>query len=97
MNVRVHTFAHLRNYLPSGQGPAELTLADGATVADLFAALRIPATVEVVMIVNGRRADVPPRGCRHAAEQGRRGHAVPADGRRLIPARRQRLNPFDFI
>lgn len=61
MNVRVHTFAHLRTYLPSGQGPADLTLADGSTVADLFAALRIPATVEVVMIVNGRRADAATR------------------------------------
>ena len=56
MKVRLHTFAHLRDYAPSGQRLAELTLADGATVADLFATLRIPATVAVVMLVNGRRA-----------------------------------------
>jgi molybdopterin converting factor small subunit len=57
MKVRVHTFAHLRTYAPAGRRHAELTLADGATVADLFLALRIPATVAAVMLVNGRRAD----------------------------------------
>jgi molybdopterin converting factor small subunit len=57
MKVRVHTFAHLRTYAPAGRRPAELTLAEGATVADLFLALRIPATVAAVMLVNGRRAD----------------------------------------
>lgn len=61
MKVRVHPFANLRNYAPSGPEPAELTLADGATIADLFAVLQIPATVEAVMLVNGRRADAATR------------------------------------
>jgi molybdopterin converting factor small subunit len=57
MKVKVHAFANLRDYAPGGQGGCELSLADGATVADLIAALRIPATVEAVILVNGRRAD----------------------------------------
>jgi molybdopterin converting factor small subunit len=61
MKVSVHTFAHLRDYAPTGGKEAELDLADGATVADLFAALRIPATLEAVLLVNGRRADAATR------------------------------------
>jgi len=61
MKVTVRTFAHLRGYAPAGQGAAEVILADGATVAALLAALRIPKTVEAVMLVNGRRADAATR------------------------------------
>jgi molybdopterin converting factor small subunit len=61
MKVRVNTFANLREYAPAGQSGFELALADGATVADVFAALRIPATVEAVRLVNGRRADAATR------------------------------------
>jgi molybdopterin converting factor small subunit len=61
MKVYVHAFAHLRDYAPAGRGPAELTLADGAIVADLLAVLQLPATVEAVMLVNGRRADAATR------------------------------------
>jgi molybdopterin converting factor small subunit len=61
MRVHVHTFANIRDYAPAGKGLAELALAEGATVADLFAALRIPATVEAVTLVNGRRADATTR------------------------------------
>jgi molybdopterin converting factor small subunit len=57
MNVHVHTFANLRDYAPTGKGSFEITLADGAPVADVFATLRIPPTVEAVILVNGRRAD----------------------------------------
>jgi molybdopterin converting factor small subunit len=56
MKVRVHAFANLRDYAPAGKGSIDLALADGVTVADLFTALKIPATVETVMLVNGRRA-----------------------------------------
>jgi molybdopterin converting factor small subunit len=56
MKVHVRTFANLRGYTPAGKGHAEIVLAEGATVADLFAALRIPASVEAVVLVNGRRA-----------------------------------------
>jgi molybdopterin converting factor small subunit len=57
MKVHVHTFANLRDYAPTGKGSFEIALADGAPVADVFATLRIPPTVEAVIIVNGRRAD----------------------------------------
>lgn len=57
MKVHVHTFANLRDYAPTGKGSFELTLAEQATVADVFAALRVPAKVEAVILVNGRRAD----------------------------------------
>lgn len=57
MKVHVSLFANLRDYAPSGQGRSELPLADGASVADLLAALRVPAAVEAVILVNGRRAD----------------------------------------
>ncbi|CAG0992141.1 hypothetical protein ARNL5_03322 [Anaerolineae bacterium] len=61
MKVSVHAFANLRDYAPAGGGKFELALADGATVADLLTALRIPAAVEAVMLVNGRRADTATR------------------------------------
>lgn len=57
MKVRVNTFANLRDYAPAGKGSAELSLAEGAGVADLLAALRIPAAVQAVILVNGRRAE----------------------------------------
>ena len=61
MKVHVNTFANLREYAPDGRSGFELALADGATVAELFAALRIPTAVEAVMLVNGRRADAATR------------------------------------
>jgi len=57
MKVNVQAFANLRDYAPTGKGGFELSLADGAPVAHVFAALRIPVTVEAVILVNGRRAD----------------------------------------
>ncbi len=57
MKVRVNTFANLRDYAPGGREPVGLSLPSGAAVADLLAALRIPPTVQAVMLVNGRRAD----------------------------------------
>jgi len=61
MKVHVHTFANLRDYAPAGKGHAELALAEEATVADLFAVLRIPPAVQAVILVNGRRADAATR------------------------------------
>ncbi len=56
MKVRVALFANLRDYAPAGATSHELTLADGATVADVLAALGIPPAIEAVLLVNGRRA-----------------------------------------
>ncbi len=61
MKVRVNLFASLRAYAPVGSASDELTVADGATVADVFAALGIPAAVEAVLLVNGRRANAATR------------------------------------
>lgn len=61
MDISVQTFANLRDYAPAGAGKFKLALADDATVADLLAALRIPAAVEAVLLVNGRRADTATR------------------------------------
>jgi len=61
MKIRVQTFANLREYAPANAGKLELAFADGATVADVLTALRIPAAVEAVMLVNGRRADTGTR------------------------------------
>ena len=57
MKVQVNAFANLRGYAPGGRGPGDLSLPDGATAADLLDALRIPPTVQAVMLVNGRRAE----------------------------------------
>jgi molybdopterin converting factor small subunit len=57
MRVHASLFANMRDYAPAGKGSFELTLAPGATVADLVSSLGIPPAVEAVILVNGRRAD----------------------------------------
>lgn len=57
MKIQVSLFANLRDYAPGDEGSFELALAAGATVADLFAALHVPAQVQAVVLVNGRRAE----------------------------------------
>jgi len=56
MRVTVRAFANLRDHAPLVTGSAELPLAEGACVADLLAALRVPPTVQTVLLINGRRA-----------------------------------------
>ncbi len=56
MRVTVRAFADLRDYAPLGTGNAELSLAEGASVADLLTALRIPPAAQTVLLINGRRA-----------------------------------------
>ena len=56
MQVHVAIYANLRHYAPAGRGKFDLTLVPGATVSNVIEALRIPRTVEIVMLVNGRRA-----------------------------------------
>jgi sulfur carrier protein ThiS len=58
--IRVHVtlFADLRRYLPRGaEGPQLHALPAGATVADLLAAIGIPAAVEVTPGLNGELAE----------------------------------------
>ena len=57
ISVRVSLFADLRRFLPRGEdGPQRLTLPAGATVADLLAAVGIPAADEVTAGLNGELA-----------------------------------------
>lgn len=58
MNVQISLFANLRNYAPVDKGSFQMDLAAGTTVEDLIAVLKIPATVQAVILVNGRRADL---------------------------------------
>jgi sulfur carrier protein ThiS len=57
ISVRVSLFADLRRFLPKGtDGPQTYTLPAGATVADLLAAIGIPAEDEVTVGLNGEQA-----------------------------------------
>ena len=56
MQVHVETYANLRQYSPAGRGKFDLTLISGATVNNIIETLNIPRTVQMVILVNGRRA-----------------------------------------
>jgi molybdopterin converting factor small subunit len=56
MQVHVDTFANLRQYAPAGHGSFDLSLDSGATVSSVIDVLKIPPTVKMVILVNGRRA-----------------------------------------
>ena len=57
ITVKVTLFADLRRFLPRGaEGPQQHTLAAGATVADLLAALGIDADYELTAAVDGELA-----------------------------------------
>ena len=57
ITVMVTLFADLRRFLPRGaEGPQQHTLAEGATVADLLAALGIDASYEMTAAVDGELA-----------------------------------------
>jgi len=57
ITVRVSLFADLRRFLPPGQdGPQLYTLPAGAAIADLLAAIGIPAEDEVTPGLNGELA-----------------------------------------
>ena len=58
ITVAVTFFADLRRFLPRGvEGPQQHTLAEGATVADLLAALGIDASYELTAAVDGELAE----------------------------------------
>ena len=58
MQVHVDTYANLRQYSPADQGSFDLTLESGATVSCIVDALNIPRSVKIVILVNGRHAEV---------------------------------------
>ncbi len=57
MKVQISMYATLKQYAPGGRGNFELNLASGATVKTLIERLKIPQTVEKVILINGRLAD----------------------------------------
>ena len=57
MKVQISMYATLRRYALGGQGNFELNLAAGATVKTLIEGLKIPKTVERVILINGRLAN----------------------------------------
>ena len=54
MKVRISMYATLRRYAPEGGGNFELDLASGSTLKNLIERLKIPQTVERVILINGR-------------------------------------------
>jgi len=61
MRLRVHLFASLAKYSPSGEEKFELEIGPEMTVADLLAKLRVPPDAEIRVLVNGRHADAVAR------------------------------------
>jgi molybdopterin converting factor small subunit len=57
MRVTVRAFANLRDHAPGRRERFDLELAEGATVAEVLAAMRLPPAVQTVLLVNGRRAE----------------------------------------
>jgi molybdopterin synthase sulfur carrier subunit len=57
MPIRVHLFAYLTKYSPTGQEKFGLDLGPGATVGQLLEKLGIPADFEKRVLVNGRHAE----------------------------------------
>jgi molybdopterin converting factor small subunit len=58
MKVQVNILANLKQYAPGGKGNFALDLASGATVETLVKILEIPQTVKMIILVNGRRAEI---------------------------------------
>jgi molybdopterin converting factor small subunit len=57
MLVRVHLFAYLTKYSPTGQEKFNLDLDSGMTLGQFLEKLRIPADFEKRVLVNGRHAE----------------------------------------
>jgi molybdopterin converting factor small subunit len=57
MKVQISMYATLKRYAPGDGGNFELNLAAGARVKTLTERLKIPRTVERVILINGRPAD----------------------------------------
>ncbi len=56
MEVWIQAFANLKAYAPGGAGETLLSVPEGTTLQELLERLGIPPTVEVVALVNGKRA-----------------------------------------
>ena len=57
MHVRIHLFAYLAKFSPTGQEKFDLEIDAEKTVGQLLDQLQIPADFEKRVLVNGRHAD----------------------------------------
>jgi len=58
MKIHVNLYANLKQYSPVGAGSFTLNMASGSTLKNLIDTLNIAPKVKMVILVNGRRADV---------------------------------------
>lgn len=56
MKVQVNLFANLRKYAPGGEDAFDVELDLGATAGQLVETLKIPQSVQLVILINGRQA-----------------------------------------
>jgi molybdopterin converting factor small subunit len=57
MEVQVKLYSEMRQYAPGKETDFELALVPGATVGHVFARLKIPSTIQRVVLLNGKRAN----------------------------------------
>ena len=57
MRLRIHLFAYLAKFSPTGQEKFDLEMGSEKTVGQLLDELQIPADFEKRVLVNGRHAD----------------------------------------
>ena len=57
MDVHVKLFNQLRRYAPGSQTVFTIQLSQDASVGELLEQLKIPATIQRTILVNGRRVD----------------------------------------
>ncbi len=58
MKVHVNMYANLKPYSPNGESRFTLNMACGSTLKNLIETLNIARNVKMVILVNGRRADM---------------------------------------
>lgn len=57
MKVQVSMYANLKQYAPGGEGSFRLNMASGSTLKNLIDKLKIPRSINMVILINGRHAD----------------------------------------
>jgi molybdopterin converting factor small subunit len=57
MTVRIHLLGYLARYSPSGQEKFKLDLESDATVGALLGKIGFPASLEKMILVNGRQSN----------------------------------------
>jgi len=57
MPIHIHLFAYLAKFSPTGKEKFDLDPGPGTTVGQLLEKLRVPADLEMRVLVNGRHAE----------------------------------------